>query len=210
MIGADDFDFITKMQQAKIRAEDFARHQDASAGRETGFDNRHAKLRSEKLDAKLARNRIASTTLDLLMQDAAYRDAYQQTYKSLTETETVLHDALLRYQEKLDEARKALKGAKDAGANVEDIKRLKRNVADAKDKHDHLLGYDSELQGIRDHIQDKDNPPSQAELDEYQKRIGEIGADIEQHNEAHKEAKPETEMSSAIEVRSTDMDIPTI
>jgi len=181
----DDVNSINKASSACRLTQEFNDLQNEIAGRDVGRNSRFLSANSEHLrgNGKYGRKTSSLTTLDLLMQDAVYQEAYQQTYSALIDTEVLLHDALVQSQERLNEVRKAWRDAKDAGANAGELKKLKQAVTDAKNQHDILLGYDSELQDIRDHMQDKDNPPSQAELDEYQKRIDEINKHFAQQHE---------------------------
>ncbi len=208
----DDVSSINQTAIIRRLTQEFNDLQNEIASRDVGRNSRFLSSSAECLrgNGKDGRKSTALMALDLLMQDAAYKEAYQQTYSALTDTEALVHDALLEAQEKLDEARKALKDAKDTRVSAEELKKLKQTVTDAKSQHDILLGFDTELQNIRDHMQDEDNPPSQTELDEYQKRVGEIGADIQEHHTIHKEMKAETDIAQSVATRSSDMDIPTI
>lgn len=208
----DDINPINEASCIRRLTREFNDLQNEIAGRDVGRNSRFLSAAAERLrgNGKGGRKGAGLSALDLLMQDAAYKQAYQQTYSALSNTETLVHDALLEFQGKLDEARMALKDAKGVGVSAEELKKLKQVVTDTKNQHDILLGFDTELQNIRDHIQDEDNPPSQAELDMYQERIGEIGIDIQEHHMVHKEMKAEADMAQSIATRSSDMDIPTI
>ncbi len=202
----DDFTFHLEARRIRRLIEEFNDLQNEIAGRDVGKNSRFLPDHDKHVNGKSKSDRKAGlTAFDIVIQDIEYQKAYQRTYHALTDTEALLHDTLLRSQERLDETRKALQGAKDAGVNTDELKRLKRAVTDAKNQHDRLLDYDSDLQTIRDHMQDHDNPPSQAELDGYQKQIGDLHNEIKQHNFEYQQAVPETEISSEIEERSSEV-----
>lgn len=195
----DDYTLHLEATRTQRLTEEFNDLQNEIAGREVGKNSRFLPSHDERVNGgRKSERKTILTAFDLLMQDIEYQKAYQRTYAALTDTETLLHDTLLRSQVRLDEARKALQGAKDTGANTDELKRHKRVVTDAKNQHDRLLGYDSELQVIRDHMQDEDNPPSQAELDRYQKQIDEIDQAIKQQHMTANASKANVEHGSTI------------
>jgi hypothetical protein len=202
----DDFTIHTKAMRTQSLTEEFNDLQNEIAGRDVGKNSRFLPSHDEPVSGKSKSERKTGiTAFDLLMQDIAYQKTYQRTYHALADTEALLHHTLLQSQVRLDEAHKALQGAKYTDINPDQMKRLNRVVTDAKNQHDRLLGYDSELQVIRDHMQDHDNPPSQAELDSYQKQIGDLHNEIRQHNSEYQQTAPETEISSAIAKRSSEV-----
>jgi len=66
----------------------------------------------------------------------------------------------------------------------EDVQTKQRALEDAKQRHTKLAGYDAELARIRKHMEDEGNPPTQAGIDGFKKRIGEIKADATKTNNA--------------------------
>ncbi len=171
----DDFTFHIKAVHTRRLTEEFNDLQNEIAGLEVGKNSRFLSGSAERVRSNSRSDRKAGlTALDVLMQDATYQNAYQQTYTALRDTEALLHDAMLQSRERFEEARRALQDAKNSGANADELKRLKQDATETQSQYDQLLGYDRELQAIRDHMQDEDNPPSKEVLEDYKERIGEI------------------------------------
>lgn len=195
----DDFELINKMQAAKLRAEDFDRHQRAEAGLTTGDGSNHKSKDKDK--SRLAERRgqsgVELSALDKAMLDPVYAAAYQGLSDAIAQaetlTETAIADAKADIAEMEAGAGRLPDGRivfKDKNGNVvtADGRKIDQDVAAGvifpegaasyedyakrkKDLHE-LEQYQTDIiGGARDAISDPDNPPSKDEIESWEKRV---------------------------------------
>jgi hypothetical protein len=193
----DDFEFITTMQGAKIRAEDFQRLQDSIAGRETGHGNKHQRGENRKSEAVQKRALHTGTALDLLMQDPDYEAAYNRVSDLLgraeVATEMALAEAETALEEIVDQTVKLPGGSavfrdKDGNARTEDGEIVDAAIAVGVDWPDDAPTYEDysstkkrindlrefqvdTLGKARNELEDETSPPSTDRMEEIEQEI---------------------------------------
>jgi hypothetical protein len=123
----DDFEFITMMQNAKTRAEDFQRLQDSIAGRETGHGNKHHRQDSDKTSSRMAREKAGMSTFDILMSDPSYAALRASAFDLLEEAETLVESALQRAQAELATSLERLENLRDNANRLPDGRKVYRD-----------------------------------------------------------------------------------
>lgn len=193
----DDFELITALQGAKVRAEDFQRHQDAVAGRETGYGNKHHRT-DRNADAGLKRRSKTATALDaLLASDPEYAARFREFGDFLGKAENATQAALDRAESEFDNLMDRAVRLPDGRAVfrndngqviTEDGKVVDPETSDGiawpdnapsyedyqrqRKELEDLRRYQADVLGVaRERYDDEDNPMSSEEFEEWEKRI---------------------------------------
>ena len=224
----DDFELITAMQSAKLRAEDFDRHQRAEAGLETGDGNRHNN--KDKNKTMLAQSRSGLSETLTALQEALENPEYARAYKAVS-------DLLDRIESTT---------AKAIAATEQDIAEMEANAGRLpdgtlvfRDQHGNVLTADGEpvepalaegvifppgavsyqdyqkrkqelddlqiyqidvLGSARDRLNDPDTPPTKQELDEWEQRIKEEAPEMLKSQLASNIQDANPELSDSLKV----------
>lgn len=186
----DSFELITAMQNAKARAEDWQRHNDAIAERNNGYRNRHSVKDDARAIQSGRRSDVTLTALEEALKDPEYAAAYERVSDLLsraeTATENALADAKADLEGMMENAAKLPDGRavfKDEHGNVwtEDGELVEPDVAagiqwpdgaasyedylNAKKRIEDLETYLYDILGpARDKMDDPKNPPSRNDL----------------------------------------------
>ena len=229
------------------KREDFADLQNELAGRDNGRMSRFlsAEERDRRNGQSNDRTRHRTTMLDLLLQDAAYRELYNNTMADLADAENAVYEALVEAARHVKETAQALEDTLDRAAKLpdgtkvfrgrdgkvytedgeevdaasvaliswpddapswEDYQKLREAHDDARADHSKLVGYQSELDDIRAHMEDPENPPTKDDMNGYRQRIKDIGRDAVKANNVENEMAVERPENT--EVPDLDLGLP--
>lgn len=206
-----DFKFTARLQNAKTRAEDIQRYNDAVAGRETGYGGKHARGegRNPEAETRHKQNATAETLsrLQELMQDpeyvARYRafggllDRYETAAEKALANATAALDDLMSRAARLSDGRAIFRDANGA-VWAEDGERLDPDFAagiiwpdDApgyedyrrrKQDIDDIRRYQSDVLGAaRDRYEDEETPITRKEMDKLEQDISGHSIPLIQH-----------------------------
>lgn len=170
------------------RLQDLEDYDNEAAGREVGRIQRFFTSdndRTEECRQRQSQERDQKTQLALLLANLAYEALYNDVLENLAETEDRLYNTM--------------KKVADAAA---------KGDADAKKHLQRLIEQEEELRRIRQHMQDEDEPPTKDQLEDYQRRIDDINADLDSHSADLNSVKEQN--STPITGTSSTLDIPSI
>ncbi|REL26932.1 hypothetical protein DXX93_10365 [Thalassotalea euphylliae] len=130
-------------------------------------------INAEEQEKRKSKERQFTDMLSyMLAHDAQYRQLYFDTESKLEEAESQVDEALLNISQELDDIKLQLENADELGLSEEERIELRRRKEELERQRQEIEEYQRNvIEHIRYRMNDKDNPPTKEELQQWQHMI---------------------------------------
>lgn len=203
----DDFQQIEQVVADKRRQQDTDDFNNEMAGRDVGRINRFLSSSHKQTDESEKRKRETTelSRLAILMQNPAYRAAFEQAEQTIDNFKERMNEWLQEYQNQIDNIDEKLEALRPDAAGTPEYEQLtKEREAIQRNQQDLLDYYNTVVQPMEERMADPDNSPSKDEIDEFN---GEVQQNMDRFFSTDLSANPTENFSTR---PSIDTKLPTL
>lgn len=127
----------------------------------------------EQEKRKAQKQQFTSMLAYMLENDAQYRQLYFEVEAKLEEAQSQVGEALLKINKELDDIQLHLENADELGLSEEERLKLRRRKEELERHRQEIEEYQRDvLDPVQQRMNDKDNPPTKEEFQNFQDMIG--------------------------------------